>query len=218
MRLHQGLGYFLGIILLQQVLKVRIWHRRKATGRWSPTISLPNLLNILLLFSVPPHQPRVLGTRDGVLWDQPQPAPACRAAALPASLPTPRPGWWHHVPPSPETGSEGLSQERPLSQPWCCDPERRADGRVGSGAAWGQTRRAALRRHPPWGRVPAQHSWPQSPSPEQRDRRGQWLAPLSRGQPRLPRSLVPSPWCRREQRLWHPCCLGSLLPPARETR
>lgn len=49
------LGYFLGTLLLQHMLKVHVWHRRKATGRASRAISLPNLLSILMLFPVPTH-------------------------------------------------------------------------------------------------------------------------------------------------------------------
>lgn len=148
MRLHQRLGYFLGIILLQQMLKVRIWHRRKATGRVSPAILVPNLLSILLLFPVPTHQPRVpvLGTWEGALWDQPQPAPTpqgCLSPSPPLGL-----AGGATSSPSPVRGSEVLSRERPLSQSWCCDPERRADGRVRLDATQGQTWQVTLHRHP----------------------------------------------------------------------
>lgn len=82
-------------------------------------------------------------------------------------------------PPSPVTGSEGLWWERPLCQPWCRDPERRADGHVGS--CWHEANMAAvtLQRHPSGAGSP-QHSWPRSLPQEQRDCRGQWL-PLPRG-------------------------------------
>lgn len=101
-------------------------------------------------------------------WDQSHPLPA------PAW-----PGWWHHCPPSPVTGSEGLWW--PLCQPWCRDPERRADRHIVSHWHGANVAGVTLQRHPQWGRVPpAQHSWPLSLLLEQRDPRGQWL-PSPRG-------------------------------------
>lgn len=146
-RLHQELGYFFrnspppaqGICLAQEK-----GHRRKAMGSGASVTLFPNLLSILLFFPVPTHQPRVsvLGTQEGALCDQPRPH---RAAS-----PSPHHLAWLVVPcpPSPVTGSEGPSREQPLSRPWCCDPERRADGHVGSDTTRWQTQQVALHRHP----------------------------------------------------------------------
>lgn len=92
-----------------------------------------------MLVPVPTHQPGASAgnTTQGPVGPVP-PTPR------PTGLPSPAwPGWWHHIP-SPVTGSEGLCWERPLCQPWCHDPERRADGHIGSGA-WGKRGRC----HPP---------------------------------------------------------------------
>lgn len=95
----------------------------------------------------------VLGTRHGALWDQSHPLPDPQGCLSQLGLAG------GTTSPSPVTGSEGLCWERPLCQPWCHDPERRADGHIGSGA-WGKRGRCHPPNTPPVGQGPPSTAGP----------------------------------------------------------